>query len=357
MGKTFLPEQRFTYCKIFTTLLFCVFLSSLPTACTQHPGKAGAGGQGIVRHYVQEPFTLTLQTSRKEMTIAEQLKLELTAEVPENITVEFPSYKASLGDFTLKGTRKSPVRMVGTGNAVRIIHRVTYILEPYLAGNYTIPAMTVTFSGGSDGTGIRQIVTDKIDIAVASLMGPDSDPRLLKDIKEPQSMPLDTARLLLMFGMLLLLVILAVGVSFWWKKTSAGKVPPTAPPDPEAIALQELDRLLAENLLARGEIKLFHLRISDILRRYIENRFGLRAPEQTTEEFLLELSRAASSPDAPLGRHKTLLSSFLHQCDLVKFARHEPAVAESEKILVLCQEFIKKTSPKSETTTTASLKP
>jgi len=112
---------------------------------------------------------------------------------------------------------------------------------------------------------------------------------------------------------------------------------------PEEIALRELEQLLAENLLGRGKIKLFHLRISDILRHYIENRFGFKAPERTTEEFLTELSMARSHKNSLLGSHKTLLADFLIHCDLVKFAKHEPTIAESEKTVSICREFIEKT--------------
>ncbi len=95
-----------------------------------------------------------------------------------------------------------------------------------------------------------------------------------------------------------------------------------------------------------GEVKLFHLKISDILRHYIENRFGFKAPERTTEEFLTELSMARPEKNSLLGSHKTLLADFLTHCDLVKFAKHEPTITESEKTVAICREFIEKTTEK-----------
>ena len=53
-----------------------------------------------------------------------------------------------------------------------------------------------------------------------------------------------------------------------------------------------------------------------MLRHYIEDRFGLRAPEQTTEEFLAELRQKHVFGE----RQKDLLRAFLEHCDLVKFA-------------------------------------
>ena len=46
---------------------------------------------------------------------------------------------------------------------------------------------------------------------------------------------------------------------------------------------------------------------------------------------------------ALLNNHKTLLADFLSQCDLVKFAKFEPSLTESEKTVVLCREFVEKT--------------
>jgi 5'-deoxynucleotidase YfbR-like HD superfamily hydrolase len=105
------------------------------------------------------------------------------------------------------------------------------------------------------------------------------------------------------------------------------------------IAYRELERLIADDLPGKGRIKEFYQRISDILRRYIENRFGLHAPEQTTEEFL-----AALGADATLApSHKSLLKNFLQHCDLVKFARHEPTTEDIQKTFDSCRNFIGET--------------
>lgn len=69
-----------------------------------------------------------------------------------------------------------------------------------------------------------------------------------------------------------------------------------------------------------GQPKPFCIAISHGLRVYLEERFQLRAPERTTEEFLDELQL---SPRLTL-RQKESLGDFLARCDLVKFARHEP---------------------------------
>jgi hypothetical protein len=345
MDKRNRVEQRFRGGRIFLTLMaLCLLIVFLQTGCTPEPGKETAGiDQGMTQTYTRDPFTLTQRLSKKEITIAEQLTLVLETAVPEGTDVEFPSYSASLGDFTLKDIRIFPVRMTGSGDTVRVVHQAAYLLEPYLSGTYTIPAMTVTYRDRKNDTPATQLVTEKIEVAVTSLLPPDTGQVEIKDIKPPLSLPANTMQQALVAGLVLFLALLALTGFIYWRKTAEKKERTIVQPRPEDIAQQELERLLAEDLLARGEIKNFHMRISDILRRYIENRFGLRAPERTTEEFLVALARAESPEHALLGKHKALLTDFLNQCDLVKFARHEPTLAESEKTVVICREFVEKT--------------
>ena len=68
--------------------------------------------------------------------------------------------------------------------------------------------------------------------------------------------------------------------------------------------------------------------ITEILRTYLEQQFGLNAPERTTEEFLAELQQSIALDR----RHKEVLEDFLTRCDLVKFAKVEPGRAELEEL-------------------------
>ena len=76
----------------------------------------------------------------------------------------------------------------------------------------------------------------------------------------------------------------------------------TAPPDSGGDRPRGPGHLLAENLPARGLIKEFYLRLTGIVRQYVEDTTGIRAPEQTTEEFLRDMrSRAAFPPERSAG--------------------------------------------------------
>ncbi len=89
---------------------------------------------------------------------------------------------------------------------------------------------------------------------------------------------------------------------------------------PEEIAQAALALLLAENLPARGLVKEFYLRLTGIVRQYVEDTTGIRAPEQTTEEFLRDMrSRAVFPPE-----RSVRLAEFLEAADLVKYAGQQP---------------------------------
>ena len=61
----------------------------------------------------------------------------------------------------------------------------------------------------------------------------------------------------------------------------------------------------------------FGIEASETIREYIEQRFGIVATQRTTEEFMQSVLAGANSS---LAQHRELLSQFLQQCDLVKFA-------------------------------------
>ena len=85
---------------------------------------------------------------------------------------------------------------------------------------------------------------------------------------------------------------------------------------PYERALYELDRLLRKGLPGRGLYKDFYVELTMVVRRYIERRYGVRAPNLTTDEFLRTASSDAAFPQASIGE----LKAFLESADLVKFA-------------------------------------
>ena len=85
----------------------------------------------------------------------------------------------------------------------------------------------------------------------------------------------------------------------------------------------------------------FSIAVSDVVRRYIEERFAVTATHRTTEEFLHDL---LESSHAPLARHRALLSEFLQQCDLVKFAGMSLTLQNMESLHHSARAFVLETA-------------
>jgi len=186
----------------------------------------------------------------------------------------------------------------------------------------------------------QKILTDELTAKVESVV-PDTAAQTQLDIRESMS-PLELPRTIpwwvFVIG-ILLLAALAAGYYYWRKRRTQKAAEPETPLLPHEIAYRDMERLLAEKLIERGESKLFYLRLSNILRHYIEDRFGLRAPERTTEEFLVELRNSLTFDP----RHKDLLKSFLRHCDMVKFAELQPTSDEVDGAIGSCKRFVDET--------------
>jgi len=92
-------------------------------------------------------------------------------------------------------------------------------------------------------------------------------------------------------------------------------------------AWAELDRLLGKGLPGRGRYKDFYVELTMVIRRYVQRKYGIKAPHLTTEEFFAEI---AKSNNQTL-KQSNNLQAFLESADMVKFAGVEatPEMADA----------------------------
>lgn len=145
-----------------------------------------------------------------------------------------------------------------------------------------------------------------------NLVGPI--PTDIRDIKPPVDIPDPWLWLWVLLSGLAAAILVLIIVGLFRRKKAIEIEAVVIPPHVRA------KQRLAEALRLIGDPNQFCTEVSQTLRLYLEERFTLRAPERTTEEFLVELQNS---------KHLTLdqklsLGDFLQSCDLVKFARHEP---------------------------------
>ncbi|MCX5698419.1 MAG: hypothetical protein NTX01_01830 [Candidatus Omnitrophica bacterium] len=158
----------------------------------------------------------------------------------------------------------------------------------------------------------------------------------LRDIKGPLSL----SSYINIFQLLAILVFLAILLFlfkflFKRKKTLLNAAQKPA----HEIAYELLEKLKAKDLIHQGKIKEYYSEVSAIIRHYLENRFLLKAPEMTTEEFLFYVRDYSQL----IREHKILLKEFLLICDLVKFAKYVPSSPEIDAIFLSARKIVDET--------------
>lgn len=158
----------------------------------------------------------------------------------------------------------------------------------------------------------------------------------LRDIKGPLNLG-SRFNIILLLGILVFLAILVkLFIFLSGRKKTTGIIPKRPAHE---IAYEQLEILRQKNLIRQGKIKEYYSEVSDIVRRYLENRFLLKAPEMTTEEFLFYVRDYSQL----LSGHKALLKEFLLACDLVKFAKYLPSAEETDTILLSAKKLVDET--------------
>jgi hypothetical protein len=258
--------------------------------------------------------------------------VEVTSAPDAEVFVEQPAER--LGDFDIVDFGvEPPVRRDG-----RTLLRRWYRLVGYSPGDHLIKSPPVKYRVA--GAEEQEAPAEEITVAVESLLGATPNVTDIRDIKAPEPVPVDWRRYYLLGGGVALL--LAVVAILYRLLNRPRRARPALPPrPPHEIAGDALADLKRRNLVAAGALKEYYSTLSDIVRTYLEQRFRLRAPEMTTEEFLLTTAREGRLEPA----HRRLLGEFLSESDLVKFARHLPAIADSERAWAAAQRFVDETAP------------
>ncbi len=323
---------------LLVTLCSIVLLSGCAESAKNPAAPAGSEeAKGVEKEWRSGPLVFRVTTDKSEITIADKLTLTLEATIDKKYQVTLPEILDKLAEFGIKDyTRNTPV--LADANTMK--YSQVYVLEPYLSGEYTIPAFTVRFRTEDESADNPHVLeSEPIKIKVTSMLPEDIKELVLKPAIGPVvPPPPDMGWLFILIGCI---VVIGGGAGFgiWYylKKRAEKLVIVTIPA--HELAYRQLRKLVAEKLIEREEYRLFYYKISDILRHYIENRFRIRAPEETTEEFL----EALKTKQVLGNEQKRLLKLFLEHCDLVKFARHTPLSEEIQKTFDTVKDFIRET--------------
>lgn len=321
-------------------VLAAVLLLLLPLLVGCDRGTAGNGGDPAAQstsHRVEEgPVQATVTLSPREVRTSGSMRLVVDVTAPAGARVEEIALDGALPRDWVITDRRRAARSAGAGQRSE---RFEFTIEPYLPGRHEIASFEIICDVKGDAGERIALHSIAVPVEVVSEW-PAGDssrqPASLREVVEAPRRPwawwIWTG---LAGGVALLLAAAAWLVARARRPVMALPVYRTA----HEIALIDLGRLIAEQLIERGLCKTFYQRLSNILRRYIENRFGLRAPERTTEEFLDESRHAQCFGPGDLA----LLEEFLTHCDLVKFAEFRPDAVRMNESLDTVRAFIERT--------------
>ncbi len=276
------------------------------------------------------PITITAEVNKHSVAIGDKIKYALTVSCSKDIEVEFPDFAKNLENFAVKDFGESRKTFFGKQTI-----NIWYLLDTYVTGESTIPKATIKYrQKGQTAWNEAEIKEQKITVkSMLENAGPNPG---LRDIKKPVNLPQKINLYLIIIILFLGAAIIILTVFLLKTKARLGLSSLKAAHE---LAYEQLNALKKKDLIAQGKIMEFYIEISDITRHYIENRFNIKAPEMTTEEFFAKAKEHAQLKT----EHKTLLKEFLVCCDLVKFAKYFPPSEEINSAFETAEKFIEQT--------------
>ncbi len=309
-------------------LVAAVLLTSVAAA-----GAAGGASASLTVETEQGPVLATVSLAPAEPRLGDLLTLTLEVVAEPGVIVGMPAFGDALGRFGIVDFQ--PREETTEDGGTRFSQRYAFLAGQ--SGRHRIPRLRVEFvderPGRGDGVS-RELLTDEIRFEVASVLPEDalaSGLRPARGVLPELEGPWIEQNWPFLAVAPVILAAAAAGVAAWLRR-AARRARLTA----FQRAVRRLERLRAQGLPEADRVDPWYVELSDIVRRYIEERFTLRALELTTEEFLVEAGRSTELSSS----HRALLSDFLERCDRVKFARYSPGAAESREALDVAVRFL-----------------
>ena len=272
-------------------------------------------------------FAQTAVMDTNSILIGEQINFSISNTISE--TEVWPTYE----EFLVEG-----VEIIEEGKLDTSENLISqnFIITAWDSGSYYIPPISFSAKSKTEGLllNVQTIILEE---------GSE-----LKDIKQPMEAPIgwsDIWRLLLFFIVLALITILAWKLhnKYVFNKELKEKINIKKPKviiPPDIIALEQLKKLDKAQLWQGGSVKEYHTELSEIIRRYTENRFNFIALELATNEIISELKSKVNNEQL------AIITILLLRADLAKFAKSKPDEDENKESMQLAKHFVGQTKEK-----------
>lgn len=268
----------------------------------------------------QEPVRIVdSRFEPQEVLLGDHFDLVMEVEAEEGHAVAFPDFTEGMAEGLIELIKEGTIDTVSHREGV-VALRKRYTLTSFEPGHYTLDSLGVLHACKPG-----EIDTLSWPAALEMTVGMipiDTTQTTIYGVKEPLKAPLYAEE----FSGYLSLVLLvgAVIASLIWLlvRMRRGRavqevVLPSEPP--QVVAIRRLERLHSQKLWQNERLKEYYTILTDILREYLDGRYGVDAPEMTSEEILAALKRVGIG-----AKHYMDLERLLSESDLVKFAKYSP---------------------------------
>jgi len=285
-----------------------------------------------------EGIQVTLTPDREELTVGDPVQLTLEVTHPAGYQVILPKLEQAWGPFEVRGQSQATTTANDDGSETT---RQTIQVTLFDLGEFETPELQF---GVSDAAGqVSEETVPSVSLAVVpSLAEDDND---LRDIKPQATLNVPPIWPWIVGGVLVAAIAATVG---WWAYrrrqgkpfglASAGDNRPAW-----QVAFDTLDAIEGMDLLERGRFKEYYTLVTDALRAYLENQFGLRVFDRTTSELKPILQHSELQPE-----HGRRLLDLFADSDLVKFAKFVPDLQTASRLTARARELVELTRPKPE---------
>lgn len=290
-----------------------------------------------------QKITVNASLDSNIILIGDQVHLWLDIERPENAIVQFPALQDTIMEGVEILEKARPDTLSSGGGMVKL--REAYLITSFDSGVYMLPSFPFAFSMDTISD---TLWTNPLVLGVQT-MKVDTTKQAICDIKKPYDAPWSFWEFMaeywyyFVIGLGVIVIGFLIYLYFRKRKKKEPLIRVLRKPEepPHVIALRELDRLKNEKLWQQSRFKEYHTRLTEIIRQYLEDRFGITAMEQTTWEILGEWSNT--------GNVETKLYKALEQilvlADLVKFAKATPLPDENDMSMRNAYLFVNETTP------------
>jgi len=284
-----------------------------------------------------------------KIRIGEQVKLDLYVSYISNqkdLKIAWPTIGDTItGKIEVISTSAIDTTIPDKENPSVIQQHQQIIVSAYDSGYFAIPGFKFILNNDTNNVLFTQTL-----ILEVHTVPTDTSAAKIKDIKTVLNEPFNWKWYLGYIywgaGIILLAVILYFTISHFNKKKSQRLLEPEKPKIPAHItALASLEKIKQEQVWKDGKIKEYYSSISDTVRLYIEERYGVFALESTTDEIMSAFRTQVIDPES-----KNKLQQLLQLSDLVKFAKMEPIEMEHNIALQNAFDFVNGTKREEEMT-------